>query len=402
MRIVMINSGVIGSTGRIMLDLADISRKNGYDCITACPDGRSMRKAGIRDHIYIGNRISRNLHLVLGKWSGFHDVFSLYSTMRFLARIKQYNPDLIHLHNLHDCYINLPLLFRYIKKHRIKVIWTLHDCWSFTGGCPHFVMAECNKWKSGCFECPSYRNYPSSKVDKTKVMWKLKKNWFTGVQDLTIVTPSQWLADLVKQSYLGEYSIKVIHNGIDLSVFKPTESEFREKYNIPAAKKIILGVAFGWGIKKGLDVFCKLAQSLDQDKYQIVLVGTNDDVDKILPKNIISIHRTQNQTELAKIYTAADLFVNPTREEVLGLVNIEANACGTPVLTFRTGGSPECIDETCGAVIEWKDIDRLEDEIDRICSDGMFSQKNCEIHATRFDAEKVYKQYLSLYADKPN
>ena len=181
-------------------------------------------------------------------------------------------------------------------------------------------------------------------------MYQLKKKWFTGVENMTLVTPSEWLAGLVKQSFLKDYPIRVINNGIDLEVFKPTPSNFRETYGC-GDKKIVLGVAFGWGERKGLDVFLDFAKRLDSERYQIVLVGTDENVDKQLPNTVISIHRTQNQTELAKIYTAADVFVNPTREEVFGLVNIEALACGTPGVTFNTGGSPECYDATCGSVV---------------------------------------------------
>lgn len=214
---------------------------------------------------------------------------------------------------------------------------------------------------------------------------------------MTIVTPSQWLADLVKQSFLGAYPVRVIHNGIDLAVFKPTPSDFREKYQIRKEKKILLGVAFDWGIRKGLDVFVELSKRLAPEKYQIVLVGTDEQVDRQLPTNIISIHRTQNQTELAEIYTAADVFVNPTREEVLGLVNIEANACGTPVITFNTGGSPECINEKSGMVIPYGDIDAMKESIEYICDNSSFSEKDCIARAASFDQKKKYREYLDLY-----
>lgn len=217
---------------------------------------------------------------------------------------------------------------------------------------------------------------------------------------MTIVTPSQWLADLVKVSYLKDYPVKVIYNGIDLTIFKPTESNFRERYGIPAEKKILLGVAFGWGKRKGLDVFMELANRLDKETYQIILVGTDDAVDAQLSKSIISIHRTQDQRELAEIYTAADLFVNPTREEVLGLVNVEALACGTPVITFKSGGSPECIDETCGSVVACDDVDKLEIEIMRICSDNPYSKEACLERAKAFDMNERFDEYIKLYEEK--
>lgn len=346
-----------------------------------------------------GYNFENRFSFYVSYFTGFHNMGSVLGTLKLIKEIENFSPDILHLHNLHLWMVNLPMLFSYIKKNKIKVVWTLHDCWSFTGQCPHFTMAKCDKWKTGCYNCPLYREYPAACVDRSKTMWKLKKKWFTGVQNMTIVTPSQWLADLVKESFLAEYPVKVIHNGIDLSVFKPTGSDFREKHGLQN-KKIILGVAFGWGIKKGFDVFVDLAARLDSEKYQIVLVGTDERADQQLPENIISIHRTQNQKELAEIYSAADLFVNPTREEVLGLVNIEANACGTPVVTFRSGGSPECIDETSGSVVECDDIDALEREIVRICMENPFSKDACIRKAKKFDANEKFDEYINLYEEK--
>ena len=207
------------------------------------------------------------------------------------------------------------------------------------------------------------------------------------------------MASLVKKSFFKDFPVKVINNGIDLNIFKPTESNFKEKYALEN-KYIVLGVAFGWGKRKGLDVFCELAKRFDGEKYKIVLVGTNDDIDKLLPENIISIHRTANQTELAEIYTAADIFANPTREEVLGLVNLEALACGTPVVTFDTGGSPECIEETCGAVVEKNDIDGMYNEIIRICEQKTIAAADCIAYSKKFDAADKFKEYVELYGEK--
>ena len=280
------------------------------------------------------------------------------------------------------------------------MIWTLHDCWPFTGRCPYFTIKKCDKWKTGCGNCQYPKaSYPQSIVDKTARMWKLKRKWFTGIEDMTIVTPSQWLADLVKKSYLKSYPIKVINNGIDLSIFKPSISDFRQEHLI-GDKYMLLGVANGWDLRKGLDVFLELSKRLDSTKYQIVLVGTNDNIDKDLPENIISIHRTQSQRELAEIYTAADLFVNPTREENYPTVNMESIACGTPVLTFRTGGSPEILDETCGAVVKSNDIDALESEIIKITKEKPFSKKECLKKAKMFDKNIKLQEYIDLFNEK--
>jgi glycosyltransferase involved in cell wall biosynthesis len=200
---------------------------------------------------------------------------------------------------------------------------------------------------------------------------------------------------MARQSFFGDYPIKVIHNGISLETFTYTKSDFREKHGI-GDKKLVLGVAFGWGERKGLDVFLELDRRLD-DSYQIVLVGTDESVDKQLPDSIISIHRTANQTELAEIYSAADVYANPTREEVLGLVNLEALACGTPVITFNAGGSPECVDETCGVVVPKNDVDALEAAIRRVTTEKPFSKEACRAYASNFDADRKFGEYVKLY-----
>lgn len=401
MKIVQINSYNFGSTGNIMLGVAQLTKQCNNECIICVPMQRTNCTKEVDGQLFIGNRILRNIGLRCSKITGYEGCFSYLSTKQFLKKIDEYEPDVIQLHNLHNSYINLALLFGYIKRKNIKVVWTLHDCWAFTGQCPYFTMVKCGKWKTGCHDCPQYRQYPESYVDRTKTMWKLKKKWFTGIQNMTIVTPSHWLAALVKESYLKEYPVKVIHNGIDLDVFQPIPGDFKQRYHCEQ-KYVVLGVAFGWGKRKGLDVFIELAKRLEAEKYQIVLVGTDEKTDKSLPDNIISIHCTQNQKELAEIYTAADVFANPTREEVLGLVNIEALACGTPVITFNTGGSPECIDETCGIVVECDDVDALESGIINICETKLFSKEVCLKRAKGFDKNQKFKEYVELYESKTN
>ncbi len=392
MKIVEINSGFRGSTGTIMLNIAKIAREQDYEAYTF---SRASKEAIPMGHNIFGGVPENLVHRLISVFSGISGIGSNIGTRRLLARIDEIKPDIIHLHNLHGWYINLPMLFGYIKRNNIKTVWTLHDCWAFTAQCSHFTLEKCDKWKTGCYSCPRYRIYPYTFVDRTKTMWKLKKQWFTGVKDLTIVTPSEWLAGLVKQSYLKEYPVKVINNGIDLSLFKPTEGNFRERLNL-GDKYVILGVASPWGPRKGLDVFVELSHSLSDD-FQIVLVGTDEKVDKWLPENIISIHRTTNQKELAEIYSASDVFVNPTREEVFGLVNVEALACATPVITFKTGGSPETIDEVCGSIVLCDDIAAMEKEIVHTCIDKPYSKEACLRRAKEFDARDKFKEYTKLY-----
>lgn len=394
LRIFQINGGAYGSTGKIMFGIVNTVKDSVFLC--AAPSTVKFPNKPIDCYYEIESFNVRRINVLFDRITGRQNMHAIYSTKKLLNKIGEFNPDIIHLHNLHEAFINLPLLFNYINKHNIKVIWTLHDCWSFTGHCPHFDMIGCDKWKTGCCKCPQYREYPQSLFDNSKFMYGLKKKWFTGVKNMTIVTPSEWLAGLVKQSFLKDYPVKLINNGIDPNVFKPTESDFREKYNIKN-KYIVLGVAFGWGERKGLDVFIELSKRLDSEKYQIVLVGTDDNTDKLLPENIISIHRTQNQTELAKIYTAADVFANPTREDNYPTVNMESIACATPVVTFNTGGSPECIDETCGTVVPKNDITAMCDEIIRICKTKPYVEEYCLKKAKGFDEKEKYKEYIKLY-----
>lgn len=396
MKIVSINSLPNGSTGKIMNEIADMAEKNGFDTYCFWGSWYSEIKEKAEKRSCFGSSIENKISGAFSILTGLQNFGSIIGTISLINKINKIDPDIIHLHNLHLWTINIPLLFKYIKKHNIKTVWTLHDCWAFTGHCPHFDMIGCDKWKTGCYGCPQYKEYPKSLFDNSKYMYRLKKKWFTDIKDMTIVTPSEWLAGLVKESYLKDYPVKVINNGIDLNVFKPTESDFRKKYALEN-KYIVLGVAFGWGRRKGLDVFVELARRLDKEKYKVVLVGTDDNVDKLLPENIISIHRTQNQTELAKIYSAADVFANPTREENYPTVNMESVACGTPVVTFNTGGSPEMLDETCGAAVAKDDNDAMYNEIIRICEAKPYSLEACIKKAKGFDKNEKFGEYIRLY-----
>lgn len=400
MKIAQINMVAGGSTGNIMRQIAACARAQGHEAITFSSPSFSRSHPETfpqyEDHRYFGTPFNHAIHYVLGRLTGRNGCFSYFATKKLVKELKEFSPDILHLHNLHNWCIHIPTLFRYINKNDIRVIWTLHDCWTFTGQCPYFDIVECDKWKTGCHNCPQNHIYPESKVDATRWGYAFKKKWFTSVKNMTLVTPSQWMADTTKQSFMGQYPITIIHNGIDLNVFQPTHSDFRETHGIRPDQYLLLGVAFEWGPRKGLDVFIELSKRLD-DRFRLVLVGTNDVVDAQLPENIISIHNTVDQQELAKIYTAADLFVNPTREEMFGLVNAEALACGTPVVTFRTGGCPEVIGKECGCVVDKNDIDALEREILRICTQRPYEEEACIKRATQFDARQKYEEYVRLY-----
>ncbi len=396
MKVAQINLGLFGSTGRIMCNLRNLLVENGDECLLVYPDYPQNLPGDPSDYRIPGGLV-RRVNAILEKTTGLQGCFAFYHTRNLLHRLEEFQPDVVHLHNIHGMKTNYGMLFSWLKKQGIPVVWTLHDCWSFTGHCPHFAMAGCDRWRTGCHHCSQYREYPAVFVDQSRTLWKLKKMWFGSVAHITLVAPSKWLAELVQLSYLGHYPCRIIYNGVDTSLFKPVKSDIRQQYGI-GDRKMVLGVAYGWGPRKGLDVFLDLAQKLDE-QYCIVLVGTNEQIDQQLPQNIISIHRTQNQQELAEIYTAADVFVNPTREEVLGLVNLEALACGTPVITFRTGGSPECLDATCGVIVDVDDNQEVLEQIKNICTMRPFDQEDCIRRAALFRQEDRFAEYLRLYEE---
>ncbi len=395
MKILQINTVYgVGSTGKIVKEIHDTCKKENISCISAyrCSENGSQSQ---EDTIEISSPIDSRIHGLLSRITMFKGCFSFFKTAKFLKKVKRYSPDIIHLHNLHGSYVNIPLLFHYIKKNSIPIVWTLHDCWAFTAICSHFSVENCDKWITGCNNCPVRKELSQSLLDNTGSVWKYKQRCFTSADKIIFAAPSNWMKNLVNKSFFKQYPAVTINNGIDLSVFKPSKSDFKVKYNLKD-KHIVLGVAFEWGYKKGLDVFIKLSGILS-DEYKIVLVGTNDEIESQLPANILSVKRTNNQQQLAEIYTSADVFVNPTREETLGLVNIESLACGTPVVTFNAGGSPECVDALCGSVVEIDDIAAMKDEIVRICTEKPYVEENCLKRAAMFDKDKKLNEYIELY-----
>lgn len=392
MKLLQINSVCgQGSTGRIAKDIHDLFAKFGHECLFAY--GRGTAPSGINS-LRIGTDIDNYLHAAATRLFDIHGFSSTSATKEFIKKVKEYSPDLIHLHNLHGYYINVEILFNYLKEASRPIIWTLHDCWAFTGHCAHFDYIGCNRWQKGCYDCPQKNIYPSSLIyDNSKKNYVKKRNIFASLANMVIVTPSKWLATIVAKSFLNVYPLQVINNGIDLEVFRHIANDFRQRYDLQD-KFIILGVANIWAFKKGLDDFINLSKEIDNDKFKIVMVGLTANQMKILPKNILGIERTNNAQELAEIYSAADVFFNPTYEEVLGMTNIEALACGTPVISYNSGGSPECIDSKSGFIIgkgEWKKVPEILEKIKNSkCEDmrdGVMS----------FNKNEKYMEYINLY-----
>lgn len=367
MRVLIINVVCgTGSTGRICAETAKDYEEKGCEVKIAYGRGTvpdEYKKYAVR----ISDTTSVLLSAVHTRLTDAHGFSNTVSTKSFLKWADDFNPDILWLHNIHGYYINVELLFEWIKKRpEMQVKWTLHDCWAFTGHCVHFTAVNCNQWKTKCIECTQINKYPASYTDNCKNNFECKKSAFCGVKNMELISPSDWLAGLIKESFLKEYPVRVVHNKINTDLFKPTYGDFRKKYNLED-KKIVLGVAGVWNESKGFNDFLTLSKMLD-DTYKIVLVGLDNKQSKNLPAEMIGIGRTNSPSELSEIYTAADVFVNPTKEDTYPTVNLEAVACGTPVVTYNTGGSPECIDLSRGSVVDVNDIESLKNEIVRICN----------------------------------
>jgi len=399
MKVLQINSVCgIRSTGRICTDLADVLRSLGHECRIAY--GRECVPQKYQDISFrIGNEMDVRMHALNARLfdsAGFH---SKTATKELLSYIDNYAPDIIHLHNIHGYYLNIELLFDYIKKRDIPVVWTLHDCWAFTGHCSHYSAIGCDRWRAGCEKCPQKREYPQSILfDNSKRNYQRKKECFTGVHNMTLVTPSEWLAEQVKGSFLGEYPVKVIQNGIDTEVFKPTIGNFRQQYGLEN-KIIVLGVATSWGEKKGLDRFFELSQVLDS-RFKVVLVGLDSEQLAHIPDTVIGIEKTNSVTELAEIYTAADVCLSLSFEETMGLTVVEANVCGTPAIVLNKTALPELITKgRNGVVVHGCNIAEISELLHRIDFKKDFSSDACVDEAMKFEKWKKYNEYIETYKE---
>ncbi len=348
MKVVQINCTASGSTGNIAKAIHKQLLKDGNESYIFYEGGTPTEENMLR----IGNYFGLHSHAVLSRNLGRQGYFSRFSTLKLIKRLKKIQPDIIHLHNLHGSYLNLPMLFRYLKKAKSQIVITLHDCWLFTGKCPYFTVAKCYKWKEECGNCPQLVTYPRSKIDTTKKCLADKKKWLSGFDGrMNIYAVSKWLRDTAKESFLSKYPIKTIYNGINTEVFRPLDgTSVKNKYGLNN-KFIILGVAFAWDKRKGLDEFLELSENLTEDEV-IVLVGLTAEQTRKMPPNIIGITRTEDQEELAQLYSAADVFVSTSKEETFGLVTAEAMACSTPVIVYNLTACGEIVTPDCGIVRE--------------------------------------------------
>lgn len=399
MRVLQINATVnSGSTGRIAEDIGLVLMNNGHESYIAFGRGNQPSKS---NKIKIGNQWDANWHGVISLLLDRHGFASKKATKKLIKTIEELKPDVINLHNIHGYYVNIEILFDYLKKINIPVVWTFHDCWPFTGHCSYFDSVACEKWKTHCQNCPKKSFYPKSLlIDNSFKNFSEKKQIFNQLDNLHIITPSNWLKNLVKKSFLSKFPVSCIHNGIDLSKFNPVENveKLSQKWNLKD-KIIVLGVASIWDRRKGLDDFISLSNKLS-DTYQIILIGLAKKQIAQLPKNIIGIERTESIEELAEYYSLAKVFVNPTYQDNFPTTNIEALACGTPVVTYNTGGSPEAIDKETGIVVEKGNVDELRDAIERVTSakTEYYDKEKCRKRAEKhFDKNERYQDYLQLF-----
>ena len=385
-----------GSSGRIAEQIGDIAQKINWDSYIVYGRYANDSKSNL---IKIGSRFAIYNNALAARLFDCEGLTAKRSTLQLIKRLQEVKPDIIHLHNIHGYYINYPILFSFLKDYKAPVVWTLHDCWPFTGHCSYFDLAECVKWKTECNHCPQKGEYPKSYMDFSHRNFNLKKEVFTSCNNLTIVPVSYWLENLVKESFWKGYKTKMIHNGIDTDMFsvRNNANEMWAKYGI-TAKYVILGVASPFNKRKGYPDFISLSHMLPEE-YCIVMVGLNAEQKKNLPGNIIGIERTQDVSELASLYSCADVFVNLTYEDNFPTTNLEAMACGTPVITYNTGGSPEAVDADTGIVVPKGDLVSAKDAIVSVCGKGksFYSQK-CRFRAERhFNKDDCFRKYIDLY-----
>ena len=372
-----------GSTGKIAEQIGLKAMAAGWDCYIAY--GRHSHPSQLTP-FRVGNNCSVLWHYAENRLLDNEGLASRCATRQLVKQIKSIKPDVIHLHNIHDHWLNYRILFEYLNTTKIPIVWTFHDCWAFTGHCPHFVTANCERWKTGCFACP----WKSSLFDRSRRNYRYKKQLFAGNKNLHIVTVSQWLHDFVKQSFLNDKDVFVIHNGIDLNVFQPKGEKKCDTFQI-------IGVSNVWHKDKGLYDFYKLRELLDHEHFSITLVGLKPEQILHLPTGINGIERTSSVDDLVELYSRAHVLVNPTYADSFPTVNLEALACGTPVITYRTGGSPEALDEKTGMVVDQGDINALVDAIHYLDKHRLSSAACRQRAEDCFDQDKCFEKYVELY-----
>lgn len=394
MRIAFLNTYCNGSTGKIISSLKQICQRNGIEVLSIFSRGNVpfLDDSSIRCF----SKVDFYLDGLFTRIFDNHGRNSRFNTIRIISLLSEFKPDIIHIHNLHGYWINYKLLFKYINENNIKVIWTLHDCWNFTGHCTHFDFIGCYKWKNGCYDCKQLKEYPASYgPDVSNKNYNDKKLTFTSLKNAIVVVPSLWLKSKVQESFLSQYDVKVIHNGIDISIFKPmADIELRNNILKKGYTKIVLGIAATWNERKGLKDIIAIANK--EPHWFFVAIGDIPEKKEPITENnnVLFIKRTENVYDLVKWYSNVDVFVNPTLEDTYPTTNLESIACGTPVITYPTGGSVEIIEQFgFGLITEQKNSESLHKSLHTLFEKPL-PKRNFEQY---LNAENAFSAYLSLY-----
>lgn len=398
MRCVVVTASYAGFFPRYYHYLSQAIRNKGHEAILLLPNSK-MNHAAKGDFVYFwGSRLNWFIHFNLYQLTGMQDIFSIFETILMVLKLRKIKPDILHFNLMNVWCVNFPILIWYVNKKRIPVVWTMHDCRAFTGRCAYFDEINCNKWLSGCKNCPDNSLYNPTRLHNENIEWKIRRFFFRRFLNLTIVTPSEWLSHLVKQSFMNKYPVVVIHNGVDTDLYSKSTNlgnSLKKELNIEG-KNMILGLSASWEFRKGLDYFVFLSENLPSAKYHVVLVGRIPDPENEKYSQMTLLQPTMSINEIARIYQSADVFVNPTLADNFPTTNIEALANGIPVVTFNTGGSGEAVDPTSGIVVEKGSKQDLLKAIIDVCDNLNITTESCRKRAQKFAITR-YNEYVDLF-----
>lgn len=390
-----------GSIGSITTQIGDsfVKTFGGNSFITyhfRCYPSPSSKNISIK----VGTPLSFLVHILWTRLFDAHGLASWYDTKKLIRVIEEKHIDIVHLHNIHGYYVNIKMLINYLRENNIPVVWTIHDCWNFTGHCAHYYEVNCYRWKKGCAKCPYKKRYPKSiLMNRSAHMFNFKKELFTSLDNVVLIPVSNWQEEILRESFLGNKRIIRVYNGIDTDVFRPCDNtdSIKSKYGLKN-RFVLLGVATGWGPDKGSLDYIKLSKLLPKD-YQIVLVGLNDDAAKQFPSDIMCLPRTNSQNELVELYSVADVLMSLSYQESMGLTIVEAMACGTPAIVYNNTAQPELVNTNTGIVVETGNVDQVYSAVKDIRKKGkQFYSNFCRERAESFFSNtKCYGQYMEVY-----
>ena len=379
-----------------MREIGELAIASGWESYVAYSGARDGRPQHTSHLVPVGDKLDLAIHAVATRLFDAHGLASRRATRQLIRRIREIDPDIIHIHNIHGYFLNYPLLCKYLKESGKPVIWTVHDCWLYTGHCYYYSAAHCDKWRTGCGHCPQKRAFPASLLfDRSARNWRDKQRAFGSLENLTIVPVSEWIRQEMASSFLADKHFQVFHNGIDLETFRPEAAEGAPRRE----GTVILGVASLWHEEKGFEDLVKMAGMLRGDEHLVMVGRMSDEQRQRLPEGVEIIERTENIGKLAALYATATAFVNPTWQDNYPTVNLEAIACGTPVVTYRTGGSVESVTEGTGFVVEQGDVAGMLARVRELAAgDRAATAARCREYAlAHFRKEDCYKNYIRLY-----